>query len=104
MTLTEDWTKGYAIELSEHHTISELVDFILAQNRADLPHIQKLANVSRVFGLRSGDAERAIERVAGGILLAAFGDQNHAPDSERDPIAHASYRMTIDRRQHMMAN
>jgi hypothetical protein len=40
-----------------------------------------------------------MERVAGGILFAAFGAANGTPDSDHDPIAYHSYRLTVERRQ-----
>ncbi len=99
MTLTDEWTKGYAIQLLGNRSISQLVDYIIEQNRADLPHAVKAANVAREFSLTAHDAEKAMERVAGGILFAAFGAANGTPDSDHDPIAYHSYRLTVERRQ-----
>ncbi|MBV8464936.1 MAG: hypothetical protein JO218_03225 [Burkholderiales bacterium] len=99
MTLTEEWTQGYAIQLLGNRSVSQLVDFIIAQNRADLPHAVKTANIAREFSLCTRDAEKAMERVAGGILFAAFGSTDGVPDSEHDPIAYQSYRLTVERRQ-----
>jgi hypothetical protein len=59
----------------------------------------KAANVAREFALGTHDAEKAMERVAGGILFAAFGSADGAPDSEHDPIAYRSYRLMVERRQ-----
>ena len=98
MTLPESAPTGLHMSLPHNRNVVELVDYIISQNRADLPHATKVHNIGQEFGMTPVAAESALERVAGGMVLAAFGDGDTAPDSRNDPIAYHSFKRTIERR------
>jgi len=94
---------GFPMQLPDNRNIAELVDFTFAQNHADLPHAAKVSNIASEFGITPAAAELTLDRVAGGIVLAAFGDNLSSPDSRTDPIAYHSFQRTIARRQQATA-
>ncbi|MBV8660023.1 MAG: hypothetical protein JO142_19560 [Burkholderiales bacterium] len=98
MTLPNAAPVGLTMQLPHDRDVVELVDYIISQNRADLPHATKVHNIVREFGMTPIAAESALERVAGGMVLAAFGDGNTTPDCGSDPIAYHSFQRTVERR------
>jgi hypothetical protein len=84
--LPEGCTDDLSIQLSEGHTLDELVDAIMSADSEDQSHEALVNAIATQFGLTEHDAELAIDRVGGGMFRAML-HPNNAPDRIKDPIA-----------------
>ncbi|HEX8673557.1 MAG TPA: hypothetical protein VF710_16795 [Longimicrobium sp.] len=85
-----------SISLAPHHSIEDVVDFIL---RAEVRHLDTESIIHALtmrFGLSGEDAGLAWDRTLGGLTRAATGNPANCPAREKDPVAWASYQRCSD--------
>jgi hypothetical protein len=94
--IPEGWTADMSISLAPHHSIEDVVDFIL---RAEVRHVGSesiTGELTTRFGLSDEDAALAWDRTLGGLTRAATGNPANCPVRDKDPVAWASYQRCSD--------
>ncbi|MFD8494930.1 hypothetical protein [Amycolatopsis sp. NPDC059657] len=89
------WTDDMTARLARGTSARALVLYLRAADEEGTSRRDVLAVLTERFALSFDDARLAMDRVGGGVVRAASGNQANEPDPVKDPLAWTSYRLTL---------
>ncbi|MCI1188296.1 hypothetical protein MON38_12770 [Hymenobacter sp. DH14] len=93
--IPEGWTDDMTVPLPPNQTVGAIADFVIQQALQGTPDDENESELISVFGFSFDDAALIRDRVFGGIMRAATGNEANRPDSEKDPFAHTSFELAL---------
>jgi len=84
-----------SVRLGRGTSARGLVLYLRAADREGASRREVLGVLTERFALSFEDARLALDRVGGGVVRAASGIPENAPDPVKDPLAWASYRFQL---------
>ncbi|WP_370949669.1 hypothetical protein AB5J62_19470 [Amycolatopsis sp. cg5] len=89
------WTDDLTVRLARGTSARALVLYLRAADEEGTSRRDVLAVLTERFALSFDDARLAMDRVGGGVVRAASGNDANEPDPVKDPLAWTSYRLTL---------
>ena len=89
--IPEGWTDDMTVPLPPNSTVEGIADFVIQQALQGTPDDENENELISAFGFTPDDAALIRDRVFGGIVRAATGNEANQPDSEKDPFAYTSF-------------
>jgi hypothetical protein len=83
------------VRLAPGTSVRGLVSFLRAAQEQRVSRRDVLGVLTERFALSFDDARFAMDRFAGGAVRAGSGNPANEPDATKDPVAWASYRLTL---------
>lgn len=89
------FTDDLSISLPENITVKEIAEFVIEQRMSGQQSKIIADALLSKFGVLPDDVDLVLDRVLGGIARAATYRSINTPDRKKDPIAFASYKLSI---------
>jgi hypothetical protein len=93
--IPEGWTDDMTVPLPPNHTVEGIADFVIQQALQGTPDDENENELIAAFGFSPDDAALIRDRVFGGIVRAATGNEANRPDAAKDPFAHISFDLSL---------
>ncbi|MBO2008424.1 hypothetical protein [Hymenobacter negativus] len=75
--------------------MESIADFVIQQALQGTPDDENESKLISAFGFSLDDAALVRDRVFGGVMRAATGNEVNRPDGQKDPFAYTSFELAL---------